>query len=369
LSDGPADVSPAGVQRLRRSSTLLFAFEGHSPVVYNFLTRAGLPCTPLCMDLLARVADWTEAGDLLGSLLDYSSASVAREIGRLLESGALLLDETAEARRDAEFVSNWEWGATAGLYHFGIRDTRYFSDEEGLRWLREHRRGRPPPPLMLRNDGFARVVTLPAPSRSPLLEIIRARRSRRAFGADPITCQDLADCLHAGLGIVGFVEHPDLGRMPLKNTPSGGARNPFEAYVYASNVRDLARGVYHYSASEQSLGLIGNEDLPRGSDLIGGQAWGDSAAALVLLLANFERTMWKYPHPAGYRVVLIEAGHIVQNILLVAASRGIDAAPTAAISDSAAERAIGKPSMGQAVVYCVALGMAPSPHDRARERV
>ena len=36
-------------------------------------------------------------------------------------------------------------------------------------------------------------------------------------------------------------------------TPSGGARNPYEAYVYVRNVEQLAPGMYHYSAAENSL--------------------------------------------------------------------------------------------------------------------
>ena len=61
---------------------------------------------------------------------------------------------------------------------------------------------------------------------------MRARRTVRGFINKPVTLDEIGTCLFAGLGIVGFYEHDDLGRMPLKMTPSGGARNPFEAYVY-----------------------------------------------------------------------------------------------------------------------------------------
>lgn len=53
--------------------------------------------------------------------------------------------------------------------------------------------------------------------------------------------------------------------------------------------------------------------------------------AIVLFIANFERTMWKYQDGNAYRVTLIEAGHRAQNIMLVATEHGLTACPTAAL--------------------------------------
>ncbi|MGO7624572.1 nitroreductase family protein, partial [Rhizobium ruizarguesonis] len=39
-------------------------------------------------------------------------------------------------------------------------------------------------------------------------------------------------------------------------------------------------------------------------------------------------------HPTGFRVVLIEAGHIAQNMLLAATASGLVATPTCALNDS-----------------------------------
>ena len=86
-------------------------------------------------------------------------------------------------------------------------------------------------------------------------------------------------------------------------TPSGGARNPYEAYVYVRRVTDIKPGIYHYSGLTNSLGFITDSALPEPGDILGEQSWFDDAAAVILLVANFERTWWKYPHPTGFRVV------------------------------------------------------------------
>jgi SagB-type dehydrogenase family enzyme len=152
-------------------------------------------------------------------------------------------------------------------------------------------------------------------------------------------------------------------------TPSGGARNPFEAYVCARNVEGLAPGVYHYAGADGSLAPVEGARLPALSELVGGQPWCDRAGALVLLVASFRRTMWKYGHPGALRVVLIEAGHIAQNILACAAFHRLAAAPTCAVSDMALEPLLGLDPLERAVLHTVALGVpasSPAPADFER---
>jgi SagB-type dehydrogenase family enzyme len=141
-------------------------------------------------------------------------------------------------------------------------------------------------------------------------------------------------------------------------TPSGGARNPYEAYVYATNVESLEYGLYHYSAIDNTLGLMTTTPAVTATQLLVGQYCADEAGAVILLVANFERTMWKYPNPTAYRVMLIEAGHIAQNISLAAANHHLSTTPTAAISDSAGHAMLGVDWIKQALVLAVLVGKA-----------
>ena len=93
------------------------------------------------------------------------------------------------------------------------------------------------------------------------------------------------------------------------------------------NVEGLAPGFYHYSAYDHDLGLIETDRMPKLSELVGGQDWADEMPCLILLCATLGRTMWKYDDPNAYRVVLIEAGHIGQNIMLAATRNGLVGMP------------------------------------------
>ena len=78
--------------------------------------------------------------------------------------------------------------------------------------------------------------------------------------------------------------------------------------------------------------------------------------------------MWKYKDANAYRVVLIEAGHIGQNIMLAATSHGLSACPTAALSHLAIKRLLGLDRLTDAPIYALtlsALEPCPSSADRS----
>jgi SagB-type dehydrogenase family enzyme len=182
------------------------------------------------------------------------------------------------------------------------------------------------------------------------------RRTVREIAAPDIGLDELADCLHAGFGITGETV-TETGVLPLAMTPSGGARHPYEAYVYARNVRGLAPGFHHYSGRQHTLRRLEGDTYPLPSQLLGEQYWADVMPCVILLVADFRRTMWKYPESNAYRVVLIEAGHIGQNIMLAATARGLSACPTAALAHSAIERYLGLTKLTQSPVYALTLSV------------
>jgi hypothetical protein len=66
----------------------------------------------------------------------------------------------------------------------------------------------------------------------------RRRTVRECDETAFVTTDTVADCLYAGLGITDWTSNC-VGNLPLGMTPSGGARNPFEAYLFVSASRDL----------------------------------------------------------------------------------------------------------------------------------
>src|SRR5690606_28661908 len=97
----------------------------------------------------------------------------------------------------------------------------------------------PSPELFLRNPRNAPVIKLPArPVADPLFDVMSKRRTVRTAAEANISIEDLSSCLYAGMGITGWTRGT-TGMLPLKMTPSGGARNPYEAFIVARNVGGL----------------------------------------------------------------------------------------------------------------------------------
>jgi len=332
--------------------------EGKSFVAYNFLAnRVSDDLSDTDCALLLSAERWTSLAQLakqVGSPPDFG-----RKLLRLLRDELLVIEGTARAELDERFESKWEWDIRAGLFHLAIKDPPVMSEEQDLEHLETRIAEKDPVALYTTNEHRQPVHRLERPAlRSGLLQTLDKRRTRRSFRKRPLSATALGQCLFAGLGITGFVRDPvrGYGKLPLKLAPSGGARNPYEAYVYAQSVTGVTPGFYHYSAFEHSLGLVAATPLPRPSELLGGQTWYDDAPAIIFLVAKFERTMWKYAHPMAYRAVLIEAGHIGQNIMIAAAAQGLSTSPTALLADSTIEQILGLDHIMESVVYVIGLG-------------
>ena len=341
---------------------MVLALEGTRLVMYNFLTNAVVDYTPVRAAVMQGLPAWASrrrARTIAGRHVTRPDAVIEA----LLRDGFLIEAGTDAARQDEEFVASWDWDIRAGVFHLSIKDPVFLSDAEQTAELTLKAAVLPPVSLATTNASFQPVTAVPRPRRSdPVMGTMLRRRTRRAFARRAMPLQTLADTVFAGLGITGYVEDAvkGLGRLPLKMTPSGGARNPYEAFVHVSRVTGLEPGWYHYSAGESTFGWVAPcADGGIGAHLAG-QTWADAAAAVVLLVANYRRTMWKYGHPMVYRAVLIEAGHIAQNMMLMAASRGLASVPTAALHDTYFEATLGLSRITQGAVYAIGLGHAAS---------
>jgi len=342
--------------RFRRAATLTVTFQSDQIVVHNYLTQEQFTCSVECLQFLAALDVWHRDRELLEYFGDMDPSGVAEQVAGLVGLNALVVEGTPQAEQDEIYRREWLWGATAGMFHFSVRNTDFIVGARARRFIRKRKAWRPSPPLHKTNRGMPYVTKLPRTdmTREPFA-LMRRRRSRRNFDGRAISLPALADCLFAGNGIVGFVEDDDYGRLPLTMTPSGGARNPFELYVYASKVTGLKAGFYHYSALNHDLGLVrgGKVEVTR---LLAGQKWSAKASAIVFLVAHFPRTMWKYHLPMAYRIVMMEAGFISQNIALAATAYGLSAVPSGALKESMIEAYLGIPPLESAVVFSVSLG-------------
>lgn len=347
------------VVQVRRARALMVCFEGMALWGCNYLNRSRVLLDQVDLDMLTQTNDWTTAPAVFSRLSYHGPHRLNASYGKLVNGGLLTVAGTEAAQKEQRFESSWTWGHGAGAYHFSIKDPGYMPPAMAGHWIYHRLATTPMVPMVQDNKGCQEVVPM---DRPPLKDgpfpAMEQRRSWRGFADEPLALDELRDCLCSGLMITGFVDTgiDEQGRLPVKMAPAGGARNPYEGYVLARNVEGLKPGIYHYAGVDNTLGLVYDGKLPPISELVGAQTWFDNAAAIIFLVANFERTVWKYPHPTSYRVVLIEAGHIAQNMLLAATHLGLASAPTCAINDGIVEGLLNLDPVMQSAVYTVSVG-------------
>jgi len=136
----------------------------------------------------------------------------------------------------------------------------------------------------------------------------------------------------------------------------------------ALRVKGLKAGLYHYQPATHQLETISTNTSPNKAWLYcARQHFVKNAAALFLMTAVFERTMWKYQHVRAYRVVLLDAGHLCQTFCLAATWLGLAPFCTAALKDTLIERELGIDGIRESVLYVAGVGL-PATSLRARRQ-
>jgi SagB-type dehydrogenase family enzyme len=207
---------------------------------------------------------------------------------------------------------------------------------------------------------YLSAPTLPLPSSGwavrELRDCIAGRRSCRQFAGTSISLVQLAHLLQSAYGstcpasdgLLEFIRRP---------VPSAGALYPLELYLVVMRVEGVAPGIYHYAAADHLLEQVRAENVAahQVSALFGGQSWFGEAAVIVVLTAIPLRSLWKYGE-RGYRYILIEAGHVAQNLNLVAVEVGLGSANVGAFFDSALTQFLELDDEVEFPLYAVAVG-------------
>jgi SagB-type dehydrogenase family enzyme len=179
---------------------------------------------------------------------------------------------------------------------------------------------------------------------------MQRRRSRPPAGERALSLTALSTLLWSGCAFTREGEHP------LRAAPSAGGLYPLELYVVALDVATLERGLYHVDPFHQSL-----EQLDRSIDrdtvagLLSDPHAAEHCACLVIVCSVMFRTRFKYGL-RGYRFALIEAGHVAQNVLLMAAALDVAALPVGGFIDDEVNAAIGCDGLEEAPLYMLIVG-------------
>jgi SagB-type dehydrogenase family enzyme len=198
------------------------------------------------------------------------------------------------------------------------------------------------------------LIKLPAPSVTggpPFWQVLAARRSIRHYGEDPMPLEILSQLLWSTHGITGL-----LGPHHLRNAPSAGACYPIEAYVVANSVVNLRPGLYRYLTDDHALMLLRRGDV--GSEITAaalGQRMCSQGSVTFVWTAVLPRTTGRYGD-RGQRYVLVDAGHVGQNMYLAATALGYGCCTIGAFDDDALNEAVGVDGRVEVAVYAASVG-------------
>jgi SagB-type dehydrogenase family enzyme len=206
-----------------------------------------------------------------------------------------------------------------------------------------------------------RALALPPPVATDvtLAEALRARRSERGFGAGEVSVGELATVLHAAYGVTRPAGSDDP--QPLRAVPSGGALYPLEVYAVLARVKEAEPGLYHLDPLRHALEVLslGAAPLAILKEAAVYPEIVEGCAVTLLVTGMFWRSRFKYGL-RGYRFALLEAGHLVQNVLLMCAALGLAAAPVGGFYDRPIDVLLGADGVNESVLYTVCLGRRPT---------
>jgi len=189
--------------------------------------------------------------------------------------------------------------------------------------------------------------------KTPFDKVLFERTSTREFSEQTLTTQELSTLLYYAGGIKSIVKNNwDLSR---RFYPSGGARYPLEIYIVLYHNTELTKGIYHYNVKRHELEVLkkGNYmvQLQKGLD----PPWLVEANMAVLVTAVFGRNQTKYGD-RGYRLILNEAGHMNQNIYLIASALRLGCCALGGYLDSAINTLLDVDGVNESIVYATIIG-------------
>ena len=221
--------------------------------------------------------------------------------------------------------------------------------------------GEPQPPLELPIPEGAVQIPLPAMEdvyhpQMTLVKSILQRRSLRQYSKEALSLGELSLLLFTSQGVQDMREGRS-NKVTFRPVPSAGARHAFETFLLINRVEGVPAGLYRYSALNHSLVEVNvEEDIAQQvTEGCFGQKQVLNSAVTFIWTAVVERMTWRYVE-RGYRYLLLDAGHVCQNVSLVAETIDSGVCAIAAYNDARLNEVLGVDGDDVFAIYVAALG-------------
>jgi SagB-type dehydrogenase family enzyme len=216
-------------------------------------------------------------------------------------------------------------------------------------------RKKPLPPMAKPSPEDAELISLPDPANTKidhrnLYELMAARETRRKFTKEGLSLAELSFLLWSTQGV-----RKTSSKASFRIVPSGGARHPFETYLFVSRSDELEQGLYRYLPFEHALAKVKEmRDFDETLDaaLLKHQFGG---AVTFVWTAIPYRSEWKYGFEAS-RLSLLDAGHVCQNLYLACEALGCGTCAVGAYDQQRLDELLGVDGKDEFAVYAAPVG-------------
>lgn len=182
-------------------------------------------------------------------------------------------------------------------------------------------------------------------------QLLEQRRSLRKYASTSLSFDELSYLLWATQGVQRKAD-----THTLRTVPTAGSRHAFETFLLITNVNGLTPGAYRYLALDHQLVEV-NLDEGIVSKLVEASRMKfiETAPVTFIWTAVTERMTWRYGN-RGYRYLLLDAGHVCQNLYLSAESINCGACAIDAYNDDEMNRLLNINGEDQFVIYMASVG-------------
>jgi SagB-type dehydrogenase family enzyme len=220
-------------------------------------------------------------------------------------------------------------------------------------------RGLPPPPIEKPFDPQARRIDLPdrggreAAPGIDLAAAIGRRQSRRRYLETPLTLEEVSFLLWATQGLQQMLPSGSARR----TVPSAGCRHALETYLSVHRITGLKPGMYRYLPVEHQLLLEYSDDRLAEKIVPAtlGQIFTGTSATVFIWTAVPQRMEWRYDI-AAHKVILLDAGHVCQNLYLACEAIEAGTCAIAAYHQDLIDRLVGADGQDEMVIYLAPVG-------------
>ena len=179
------------------------------------------------------------------------------------------------------------------------------------------------PSLAIRGRRF--TLTPRTETKADMYQVMESRTSEATANLRAMSFEDLSDLLYYAYGS----KQVSTGKSALtkRNAPSAGGLYPIELFFFARKIDQIPDGLYYFDSPKHEIVLFDESvDYDTIANCYVSQDPIVNKNLVFFFCPIFNKSIFKY-HNRGFRFVFMEAGHIAQNILLVATSLQRQAIP------------------------------------------